>query len=990
MDLFDENSLPGVITDVQPDEELQYDTSLWGTTGEMIIIGTAFDGPVGKICKVYSPEYAEYMYGKVYDSSTRREATLVAAIKDAWDRGCRSIYACRISGKEIYKDYQLAIDSNLKLRVKGLYPSNSNKNNYFTFENGAENKITIYKPATRATIAEKKAGIVENVASVIKSEIDLDSMGIDSDSYLTELIDAFNGFVTNNVLRLLIVDENGNDVTLSNIEAKTLKVGDIFQGLYTIGRSANAKDVIADTKMEPVFGEKPYASFEGDFYKKLTLNTNVSRDIPIYSADEKLNDILGISSAEQYDFLYVFEKINEYFEKDSIDYEEVTLSDFEIYKRLGRGFADNAHIEYTERTLHDGSIRKKFKVKPVTDKNTKKSEIQDGIYSVLENIPCEIRVLAGIEGEKVVKGTLPKPDDFKFCQPQSVKMLNNSISITAKVDKKDLSKPKKYSIEFVSMTDEEEESMETLKDNLYKESIVREASLLDYPDIANIDKTVSYDEGSIFLITNAIIPGSDTPLNLLYSYTNNGFNVLHQFTTDDSINVLKDTLVLADGKIYKCDNKVVSTENANLTLYSFTEVGQAGVDNKDYFIVGLQNGSFIVNKFATVVTVPSPDGGVTPDVTETRVVGVGTLNNSFDYNDSSLLVSINQTYNSNKVTIKSAAFDFLTIEEVVDLLNNNKDFSKLFEAEVIDTEKAQDSIADLDDATIREPGLTAELIDKKIGYDTTLLIPYRTEDTFARQLAQHCYYTSLKTGSTHGIIGTQLLLNPSNEAITEKINNLIALNMPTALVAKKATGRTMLSKDNIPYYIGRKISVIVGQYIVNTDDNYKVLSNMAAGYGGMITTLSLDQAPTCQPIDVPDPVYELTGYQLTQLTNSGFVTIKNSFTKGWVITDGITMAPADSAFRRLSTSRISDYVAKLIREACEPFIGKENHLANQNSLRTAIKTKLQNIVGTLIDNYSFELQINKQDSKLGIIRIPYKIVPVYEIKEIINTIKVGD
>ena len=39
------------------------------------------------------------------------------------------------------------------------------------------------------------------------------------------------------------------------------------------------------------------------------------------------------------------------------------------------------------------------------------------------------------------------------------------------------------------------------------------------------DKTVSYDEGSIFLITNAIIPGSDTPLNLLYSYNNNGFNV---------------------------------------------------------------------------------------------------------------------------------------------------------------------------------------------------------------------------------------------------------------------------------------------------------------------------------------------------------------------------------------------------------------------------------------------------------------------------------
>ena len=134
MDLFDENSLPGVITDVQPDEELQYDTSLFGTTDPVLVIGTAFNGPVGKVVNIYSPEYGEYVYGKVYNSTSRKEATLMAAVKDIWDRGCRTILGCRISGKDVYKDYELAADTNLKLRVKGLYPSNENKNVYMTFE----------------------------------------------------------------------------------------------------------------------------------------------------------------------------------------------------------------------------------------------------------------------------------------------------------------------------------------------------------------------------------------------------------------------------------------------------------------------------------------------------------------------------------------------------------------------------------------------------------------------------------------------------------------------------------------------------------------------------------------------------------------------------------------------------------------------------------------------------------------------------------------
>ena len=53
MDLFDE-TLPGAYIDVEPEDTASYDTSLWGTTDVVMVIGTAFDGPTGKYKKIYS------------------------------------------------------------------------------------------------------------------------------------------------------------------------------------------------------------------------------------------------------------------------------------------------------------------------------------------------------------------------------------------------------------------------------------------------------------------------------------------------------------------------------------------------------------------------------------------------------------------------------------------------------------------------------------------------------------------------------------------------------------------------------------------------------------------------------------------------------------------------------------------------------------------------------------------------------------------------
>jgi phage tail sheath protein FI len=174
------------------------------------------------------------------------------------------------------------------------------------------------------------------------------------------------------------------------------------------------------------------------------------------------------------------------------------------------------------------------------------------------------------------------------------------------------------------------------------------------------------------------------------------------------------------------------------------------------------------------------------------------------------------------------------------------------------------------------------------------------------------------------------------------------------------------------------------------DDNYSYISNGAAGYAGMVSVLDLDQSSTCQSIDIPTPQYDLTNYQLEKLTKKGFVTFKQSYTKGIVVTDGVTMAPSDSPFKRLSVTRIFNCVEEVIRAAAEPFIGKQNHLANRNSLQTAIKSALGKLKDKLIERYDFKLIIDPANTKLGIIDIDYTIVPIYEIKEVRNRISVKE
>ena len=406
--MFDsELILPGVITEIVNDYMAGYDTSEFGTTDAVTIIGTAFNGPVGVPVPVFSPEYAKYMFGEAFDARTRREATLVPEIYDAWERGCRTIYAVRVSGKDMFKDFELRkIDTDLRIRVNGQFPCNENKKCFMVFDRLAA-AVRIYKPADRTTIQEKLQGVVNNVNSILVAEVDLITNGIHDGSRLVDLINAVNTLETNNVLTMAVVNKDGVVMTEADKDVQSLSVGDMFEGLYCIGRDnkADAKNIACNITVTKATDKDPYVGYSEAVYRDLTINNDVNQPFPLtidpsISAEElkKVGFLDGITAA------------------NDIDYEEVELNPFDLYCRLGKGFVKNAKVE------NKGTVEKpRFRVVLPDERDEYRvTSIDDGIYSILENHKSDYLVLAGISAETVIDGDLPRIKDFKITKAEDI------------------------------------------------------------------------------------------------------------------------------------------------------------------------------------------------------------------------------------------------------------------------------------------------------------------------------------------------------------------------------------------------------------------------------------------------------------------------------------------------------------------------------------------------------------------------------------------
>ena len=943
--------LPGVITEIIPDYAQDYDTSAFGTTESVTIIGTAFNGPVGRVVPIYSPEHAKYIFGDSFDPKTRREATLVAEIYDAWERGCRTIYAIRVSGKEIYKDFSLATETKLKLRVSGIFPSNENKDvfmNFVTTQSSIDDAgiVKIYKPAERSNMKEKMQGLVLNTSQMIVTDIKLAGYGITKDSRLVDVINVINGVENNNVLRLAIVNENGADVTTSSKEAQSLSIGVMFPGLYTIGRDKNASDVTPKTDVNYILSSeaKPHENYQEAVWKELAVNTNIASSYPIYAkSNGELNSLLGgITTDTNGDWLKPVGVLDKISIKDKVDYEEAELDSFDLYKRLGSGFAQTAQIVEVKNT--DGDTRG-YKVSiPNSNDVNRVISIPDGIYSMLQNHSTDYTVMANANAETKVNGKLPRKDAFRKIKAGVIKLKDqgtNVIELTTKIDNRDFSNAVDYSVEIISVEDAIDQ----------KEILTNLSTEVKYERIATVTEAeaqnLNVPEGTYVMVytdtlaDELVVDKARADMTFTLKMMQNG------------------TLVEVAEKgnfIVDVENKLYAVEYQEHARYRIAKV------TEDTYVIGV-NGDY-ANIYKVL-----PENELEP------IAILGQLANK-ELEEDYTICFIEKL--ATKVTVKvfSTEAQWMNYDELVEKLNEDVYFSELFKALALtpDVEVA---------AKVSGQGK-----DKgEVYFDTNMYIPYTTSDNFARHLAQHCMYTSLKTYPTHGIIGCAKLNGVNLSTVADRVNEILALDLD--LYAKRDNGNNMLNNNNVPHPIGRCLSVPFIQYTVTTGNGYNYVSNGAAGYAGMVSTLAADRSSTNQPINIPNLAFELSNYQLSKLTGKGIVTCKRT-TQGLVITDGITMAPVDSAYRRLSTAKVINVVDKSLRRAIEPFIGLQDNLQTLNSLNTAITSVLNKLQENLIKYYAFKIVTDEASARLGIIKIDYTIIPTNEIKEVRNTVSVQE
>lgn len=1036
--LDDKNNIPGVLVDIENEMIQEFDPSKWGQTDSVVIIGTAFSGPVNQPIKVYNSEMANYIFGASYNATTKQSASLVAGVHDAIERGCTTVYAVRVGGEDIYKDFQFCDENNAdyRLRLVNRYPSNEAKDCYFYLDltEGAE-ALTLYKPVSKATINESKSGLAGTSRMVMTSVLELSGYGLSKNDELTSLISLFNDNFGNhnNVLDLQVVTKDGIVVT-NEPAVQSISIGSLYPGLYTIGRDiskcASYTNVVSNVVVDREKDEKPFASYTGTVFKTLKFNSDVSTSYPLYASNEtykELQEVLSgvsVTSTSKWDFLEDSSAVDRAWAKDKKDYEGTDMSAFEMYKALGEGFATTA-MAVSRGYKADGTERKPRVIEtPVTDKANHVIGIKDGIYGILSSGEIRYRVVNCVNADDKITGSLPKADDFKISVAKSFYMLgsddkandyaDNLIVATANVDTDDFTVQKDYEFKFVSV-DEDEVDVDNLNEIL-QDTVCTVLSGIDKKPTDGT-KVAAFarvlDGGAVKAGTKVMVFDDATRAQgQIVRYIDKKNIQILALTGMAGQHYVVDN-VLYVGELDPVSNEVVfkpaaAAENTDNGDGTFTRAdGQPGYakfeyKDKDYLLIESAENVYVAmvdqENSTKTKTVLSPLGSL-----ETMLT---------DNDDVTLVYAEDNPVGKSNVVVTVGALDAMNLSDFVSLLNEDKVLGRLFTFALTDegVKQAEMYLNELADATGVEGSISDNVFfavskkngnahdgkvfvtpehNKVITYDYNKYIPYTTTDNFARQLAQHCAYTSLRTKETHGIIGIKPISDLTLKGIV--IHTEKALGRNFSLYAKAYDGSNMLGTDKMPYRIGNKISVTSFQHdeIANEADGYVTKANGAASYAGMISQLPIDQSSTYQPISIPQGVdFNFTNSQNVAMIKKGYVTTTESLNRGLTITDGVTMAESTDLTKRLMVQRILDEVSRLIRTAGEPFIGKPNNQANRNSLNTAIDSALKSIKDTLIQSYDYTIQNLATYSADSRINISYKIIPINEIREIYNNVSV--
>lgn len=238
---------------------------------------------------------------------------------------------------------------------------------------------------------------------------------------------------------------------------------------------------------------------------------------------------------------------------------------------------------------------------------------------------------------------------------------------------------------------------------------------------------------------------------------------------------------------------------------------------------------------------------------------------------------------------------------------------------------------------------------------------------FAKLLAGYAEYQSLGNNATVAYIGTPALVGQSTlTSVRAHANKLLGLNT-------KFSGFLQI--------VGQEVGIQLPGGLTH-------YMNGATAYAGLVMGLAPQSAPTNKVI--PGAVglrYQYGASQRNALTGNRIVTffVKNGQV---IVTDGITSAPkilignklVDSDYTRLSTMRITNYIAQEVRDVCEPFIGEPNEMPQYNAMYAAIKGRLEMAVNMRVIRDARFSVVPGRD--LGSAVVKLKVLPQFETRHI--------
>lgn len=1064
------NQMPGVLIDYEQETSQDYDPSLFGTTDSVLLIGTAFSGQPGIAAKVYNGDMGRYYYGKPYDNATQKSATLSAAIQDAYDHGARTMYAMRLGGIPITKDFQFCDENfDFRIRLSSLYPSNISKECYMLLNlaPGLES-ITFYKPADKATILEQKMGMVASPTCTMVNKIELNiDHGLNVDSALIDVIKVFNEHVFNNVLRLSIVDRDGNDVT-SEDDVKDICLGSMFAGVYFIGRDKSncSSYTKLDTHIiiDDTVDAKPYKTYKGHFFKDLIFNSDVYTEYPIYAQDysvlQKTLLNAGVTSSELYDFLAVTGACDKVFLLDDKDYEETNLSPFQIYKRLGCGFASTA-MAVSRGVDSKGRMRRPRIVDTPADNPNNIVYLKDGLYDILQDAEIKYRVLSCGNADDKIEDPMPTADDFRIASANTIPLLGNLDGAGAlmvaksKVNENDLTAPLHFDFKFEAIS--ESSVAEDIISKIYTKKVahltgsVNMDPKVDKNVTDTIKRTLSgtpFNAGYYIMILDEKKQG-----HLIRTSNNGNFIVLNNAGMVDELFYVGDVMYVgqydkaaqetifvplaadapATGKApgltdishasketetvpnsdkTTANNKLSSPEkspskpNSAATMVAATidasTVATAAIAQSktfkgfEYFLIESDNSIYVMH----IVQDSQPQVTLDP---------IGDLVTLLGSNaEETVIYAEKAPLRNNHIVVTTAGMDFMSLDEFCTYLNKHHSLGRMFSFELtnLGRTKKDHYLEDIETITLdgkdvrtttsffhieeKEQGglLYTMAADRDLIYDFNKYIPYKTSDNFARHMAQHCAYTTLRTSTTCGFVGMRYQSDTSLAAIEQRVETLKAKNWQ--MYAKHKQGHNMLGHDKMPYDIGMNVYVPVMQYGLVDDDGNTAIVNGAAGIAGLVSSLPITESITMRPyVAGTGTQYTFSSSQIMEMSAIGFMVLRPSAIRGLCIADGTSMALPNKLTKSLAVTRAMDYCGDLIRIASEPYLSKMNSIANRNSLHTAIdsalNTKAKNIV---INDYKFTIRNLDSYTDDGFIDISYEIFPMNEIRAINNSIRI--